>query len=429
MHSYRESAGAAHRPGVHHGGMTCNRDADDSELQAPARPGGRAGRVRVESLDGVLAVVPHLLGFHPSSSLVVLGIGGPGRQIKVAFRYDLPDPPDPSQAAEIAAHATAVLRRQDLPSAMTVGYGSGSLVTPVTDLLRGALSGASIEIRDQLRVEDGRYWSYLCADPRCCPAEGVRFDVLRHPAAAALSAAGLTALSDRASLAHTLAPATAAAGQMRRATERAVRRAAALNGPADQGRSEAGARLLAESRRSVQEALARYRSGKAITDHDTIAWLTVALSDLRVRDDAWARMDPDFAVAHRRLWTDLLRHAIPRLVPAPAALLAFTAWQGGEGALAIMAVERALAADPGYSMALLLGEAVQAGLPPSAARLPMTPEQVEASYATAGPAASGSRPVSGSDGTGGPRPASGSRSVPGPGSGPGSAAGSGQAAG
>jgi hypothetical protein len=368
--------------------MTCNRDADDSAQQAHAQPDGRDCRVRVESLDGVLAVVPHLLGFHPSSSLVVLGIGRPGRQIKVAFRYDLPDPPDLSLATEIAAHATAVLRRQDLHSAMTVGYGPGSLVTPVTDQLRGALSAASIDIRDLLRVEDGRYWSYLCADPRCCPAEGVPFDPLRHPAAAALSAAGLTALSDRASLAHTLAPLPAAAGPMRRATERAVRRAAP-GSRADQPGS--GALPLADSRSAVQEALAAYRSGEAISDYDTLARLTVALSDLRVRDDAWARMDPQFAAAHRRLWTDLVRHAIPRFVPAPAALLAFTAWQAGEGALASMAVERALAADPGYSMALLLGEALHAGLPPSAARLPMTPEQVEASYATAGPAGSKSR--------------------------------------
>ena len=56
-----------------------------------------------------------------------------------------------------------------------------------------------------------------------------------------------------------------------------------------------------------------------------------------------------------------------------------------------MAVERALAADPAYSMALLIGEAVQAGFPPSAARLPMTPEEVADSYA-AGPPDAAARP-------------------------------------
>jgi hypothetical protein len=39
-------------------------------------------RVRVGSTDGILAVVPHLLGFHPEDSLVMLGIGGPHDRIR-----------------------------------------------------------------------------------------------------------------------------------------------------------------------------------------------------------------------------------------------------------------------------------------------------------------------------------------------------------
>ena len=62
------------------------------------------------------------------------------------------------------------------------------------------------------------------------------------------------------------------------------------------------------------------------------------------------------------------------------ALLAFVAWQSGDGALANVALDRALADDPGYSMALLLRQVINAGAPPSLARLPMTPEEVAASY-------------------------------------------------
>ena len=92
-------------------------------------------------------------------------------------------------------------------------------------------------------------------------------------------------------------------------------------------------------------------------------------------------MDPAHRDAHRRLWTDLVRRAQPGYAAAPASLLAFTAWQSGDGALANIALDRALADTPGYSMALLLQEALDAGMPPSAATLPMTPEQVAASYA------------------------------------------------
>jgi len=95
-------------------------------------------------------------------------------------------------------------------------------------------------------------------------------------------------------------------------------------------------------------------------------------------------MDPDHRDAHRRLWTDVVRRAQPGYVAAPASLLAFTAWQGGDGSLANIALDRALADDPGYSMALLLRDAIGLGAPPSLARLPMTPEQVADSYAEPG---------------------------------------------
>jgi hypothetical protein len=67
-------------------------------------------------------------------------------------------------------------------------------------------------------------------------------------------------------------------------------------------------------------------------------------------------------------------------VAAPAALLAFVAWQSGDGALANVALDRAVADEPRYSMALLLRQVISAGAPPSLARLPMTPEEVAASY-------------------------------------------------
>src|SRR5579862_6281314 len=136
-------------------------------------------RVRIGSPAAVLAVVPHLLGFHPAGSLVVLGIGGRRPQVRITFRYDLPDPPDPALAAEIARHATEVLNRQHLRTAIVIGYGPGPLVTPLADRLRRLLPAAGIGVRELLRVDSGRYWSYVCQDPACCPADGVPFDAAR----------------------------------------------------------------------------------------------------------------------------------------------------------------------------------------------------------------------------------------------------------
>jgi hypothetical protein len=58
----------------------------------------------------------------------------------------------------------------------------------------------------------------------------------------------------------------------------------------------------------------------------------------------------------------------------------FVAWQAGDGALANVALDRALADDQRYSMARLLRRALDSGAPPSVARLPMSPDEVAASY-------------------------------------------------
>lgn len=380
-----------------------------SPAPADAPAGGAAGqpRVRLSAPADVLAVIPHLLGFHPASSMVVLGTAGPRQRLRFGCRYDLPDPPEPGKAAAIAEHAVRVLTREQVTSVILAGYGPGRLVTPLTDVLMPAVRRAGLLLWEALRAEDGRYWSYLCTEPGCCPPEGVPFELSSHPVTAAMTLAGTVAYPDRAALEQSLAPVSGKAAElMTAAINRAYDRAAALvaqaahdssetghggagKGRAGKGRRRAAARqggarrlVIAEGKRAVQEAIAAYRAGSAVTD-DQLAWLAVSLTDLRVRDDAWARMDPGHSQAHLRLWTDVMRRAEPALVPAPAALLAYVAWQSGNGTLAGMAIDRALAADPGYSLALLLADVIAAGIPPSAARLPMTPEQVERSYARA----------------------------------------------
>jgi hypothetical protein len=357
--------------------MTQNRQAGDHPPRNCApQPAGRR-RIRVGSPGDILAVVPLLLGFHPSGSIVVLGITGRGRQVSLAFRYDLPDPPDARLSAEIAAHAVTVLARQHIAAAIVIGYGPGALVTPVADRIGQRLRAARIETLDVLRVQDARYWSYLCRDPRCCPADGVPFDPAGHPAALALAATEPAPAASREELAATLAPVTGPAAQAMRTKTRKAQLAAVRRISRDgrAGLHEAG-------RRAVKAALARYRADPQVVLSDwQCAWLSVVLAELAVRDDAWARMDPEHVAAHQRLWTHVVRRAQPGYVAAPAALLAFIAWQGGQGTLANIAIDRALADMPGYSMAVLIGEAVSTGAPPSVARLPMTPEEVAASYA------------------------------------------------
>ena len=120
-----------------------------------------------------------------------------------------------------------------------------------------------------------------------------------------------------------------------------------------------------------------YSRGDGVATNYEIAWVTVALQHLRVGDDSSDRMDPGAPM----VIDPMVRRAQLGHVATPTSLLAFVAWQSGNGALADLALDRALADDPCYSMALLLREAIVSGAPPSLARLPMTPEEVAASYA------------------------------------------------
>jgi len=173
-----------------------------------------APRLRVSSPLGLLAAIPVVLGFHPAEpSIVVLGVTPPRGQVAVAERYDAGDP------RLIARHATGILGAQGITTACAAGYGPASLVTPAAAALRARLTAAGITTAEFLRAEGGRYWSYTCADPGCCPPGGTPFDLDKHPVT--LQYKNL-ALASREALAATIAPVT---GETAELTRRAFRAA------------------------------------------------------------------------------------------------------------------------------------------------------------------------------------------------------------
>ena len=291
--------------------------------------------VRADSPAALLAVIPHLLGFLPAASVVVIGLTPPRDRVRVTLRYDLPDPPEADLIADIAGHAAGVISSQQLTAAIAVGYGPEPLVTPVADAVRDAAQRAGIDLHDVLRVKDGRYWSYRCGDEACCPAAGVPFDPTAHPVAADMAAAGKQVLAGRAAVAARVAPIGGiAAESMYQATRRAGQHAARLLAKVRRSSRIGAVRhmIAAEGLATAGGMIARYRGGRFTSDYE-IARITVALRDLRVRDDAWARMDPSHTDAHLRLWIDVVRRAQPGHVAAPAALLALAVWQSGHGAM------------------------------------------------------------------------------------------------
>src|SRR5579863_7770466 len=278
-------APAPTRP-AHYDCMRQTATAGDDTPQTPQNcPDPEPGIVvRVSSPPALLAVIPHLIGFWPAASVVIIGLTPPRDRIRVTLRYDLPDPPDADLAADIAAHAAGVLSAQHLTEATAVGYGSETLVLPVADALRTQTWKAGIDLRDFLRVQDGRYWSYSCQDEDCCPAEGTPFDVARRSAVAVLDRDGMPVLSDRAALAGRVAPlGGGTAESMRRATRQAERHVAQLLRKVRTSSRLGAARhmIAAESLAAVGAMITRYRGGGRFATDDEVARITVALRDLR----------------------------------------------------------------------------------------------------------------------------------------------------
>jgi len=318
-------------------------------------------RLSVNNIGEFLSVLPMMMGFQPDEGDVVLsGLSEHGRMV-VTMRLAQPTADDIT--VDYLSNMLPNIMDAGTRSVYVTAYGPGQQVTPVA-LKLTTLVGSVLPVQDVLRVEGDRYWSYLCQDPSCCPPEGRQFQAETQATTTLRVEAGLSAETSRDKLAERLAPPT---GEQAEAARQAW--------------TEAIAKPLSvpEGRAAVDQALRDSREGKPIDAAEAVQ-LAAALTALPVRDHAWAHMNPEFRDAHTDLWSAILRQVPPEAAPAPASLLAFTAWQQGQGAVANLALDRAMEADPDYTMAHLIHQAVSAGLPPSKAILPMTPEQVAQSY-------------------------------------------------
>ncbi|MBI1758151.1 MAG: DUF4192 family protein [Actinobacteria bacterium] len=123
------------------------------------------------------------------------------------------------------------------------------------------------------------------------------------------------------------------------------------------------AALMAVGDLALRTAVTRHERGRRQGDEDT-AWLLLLLTYLPVRDHAWLRATTP-TPGHLRLWGDLTGRAPATLLPAPASLLACTAWRDGQAARATTAVTAALQANPTYRMANLIEDALRAEAPPA----------------------------------------------------------------
>ncbi|WP_106401888.1 DUF4192 domain-containing protein [Actinocorallia populi] len=319
---------------------------NDSRLGGPRR--GSSPLVIRDAAD-LVSAVPYMLGFHPSDSLVAIGCGGP--RGSCALRYDLSLPPP------AALHLAEVLAFHDFKTAMLVGYGPREQVAPSVELAVRALRGAGIPVHETVRVHEGRFWPDSFD-------EGEGSPLTATPLAAQAVLDGLVALPGRECLAATIAPLPDPVRAL------ALRETAGIGGEV----------AVAEGLALVRTLAAELERGDPPPSVPRIARLTVALGAIRVRDEAWVRIDPGAIPEHLEFWRHVLRRTAPPLLAAPASLFAYCALLSGEGGLANLALDLALEADPAYSMALLLRQAIVSGMHPSSITIGLTPRELADSY-------------------------------------------------
>lgn len=298
--------------------------------------------VRLASREELLGFVPYALGFHPTDSLVLLGLGR--KHVELAARADA----NWATRDHIRQFTKALRGVKGVSRVFLFGYGPESVEGPVKTVAAG-LQAFGYLVMETLRVTGDRFHCLQCDG--CTPADGRPFDVSTSAAAATAIFAGMVARPDRAAVDKLIRPIGGlAAIAMSQAVDRAEKRL-----------DELGGRLREAGIAAVEDAFGRAKTGERLDD-DEVAWLSLVLHDGEVRDHAWKHSDrEDWQFA---LWLDLTRRAEPLLAAPVASLLGWCAWRQGDGALAMAAILRALRIDPGYRMGLLIRDALDQGRPP-----------------------------------------------------------------
>lgn len=340
--------------------------------------------VRISDPGEIVAGIPHLLGFRPEESVVLISLRGPSSgRVGLTVRADIPPPAHIPALTRALTHSI----RTDRPAGVLVAVVSEAPDEPLLGRVRptGAppsaevdlphrrlvrrmtsnLTDAGIPVRDALLVRGGRWWSYECTRRCCSPEAGTPLPGGVTELEVASVAAGTVVAGGREELADRIAP---LGGHAWAATSAALATVAAARAARTEERGWPA--VAEEARAQIVEAVAACRPGgdaDRLPD-DVVAGALWGLSDPRVWDICVElTLGPD-AHAAEALWVECTRRGPSPLDAPPATLVAISAWLRGDGAMANVALDRALDSDPDHSLARMLRAALTSCLPPGELR-------------------------------------------------------------
>jgi hypothetical protein len=325
--------------------------------------------VKLSTPADIVGAVPAIVGFHPTESLVVICLNGPRKRQGLTMRYDLPAPDHEEHMATDVANRVAAQRADAVLLVCFTADPDDQGELPrrqLIDLVVAALNDRGIGHAEVLLSRESRWYSYTCAKP-CCPREGTPLPDV--PTGAATEYAANRVLHGRAVLddRETLEKSVAGPVALRRIAlgQRFEEAADAFITETDADGAE---KAYAKTLELASSVLATFEEGRPDVDDRDACRILVGLSDLAARDAliVWGVDDDEGAMI--AFLTALAQLAVDEIAAPICAVLATVAYMDGNGALANVAVERALRCDPTYSMAQLVETALAGALHPKRMR-------------------------------------------------------------
>lgn len=265
--------------------------------------------LRAHGIEDLLDLIPSLLGFHPTESLVAMLIDG-GR-VRVTARLDLADA---AEAGRLAGAFQPLLARFPTASWLVAAY------TPDADA-----AWASLDLVDALLPWELGVWVVHVGADRwfCTPDDpGAPYDPGCSALAAEAAYRGIRVLPDRSEIARSLEP-TIDAGELDRVLDQVI------TVPPE-----------ATVRRALGLATAKMRAGGGVTLEEA-AVLAVAAFSPAFAEAIVTGIDRGTAPQACALWTEVVRSTSAFAGAAAAVILGVAAWVAGEGALQNVCLDRA----------------------------------------------------------------------------------------
>ncbi|GAB3299314.1 DUF4192 family protein [Epidermidibacterium keratini] len=331
--------------------MTTHEISPDDPLADVATP-----RLKLRDGDDLAHAVPHLLGFHPSRSLVLLALDAPTGLLRLTLRVDAP-----------------ASRRE----ARLVGLRLGELTT------RAGAEAAIVTYYDAPPIDDS---DDLAAEAQQCfeRARSRERDIGAGMRSAGIEPLFLWPTSPSGGAEEGVDVAQLSAVIEGRRTFRSREEVRSLLAP-----------LGGAARREVAEQIDALESTKlgewdlldaacqvlgqraeahaldhpvARTTPSDIALCALAASRIATRDRLLSVIAADRALCEPEVWLESTQ-LVPTAYVAPVATLAAVcAYLGGNGVLAGCAIDRALESDPRHRLAALMDVTLEHGIPPDEVR-------------------------------------------------------------